>query len=155
MNFISMLYERTYRLAEKLAHCLLIGRAQTKERSATMQTANKMAETVKLESGYSMTDHAWRRMTARGLSRQAVDAAMAYGRTIHARGAEIHALGRREVKKYSSGYLDLHPFEGIQVVCVPGNGVVMTVYRNRDFNGLFKCKPRHGKRLFFKTRSFL
>lgn len=110
-----------------------------------MQAEQKMAETVKLESGYSMTDHAWRRMTARGFSASAVDAALMYGRTVHARGAEIHALGRREVERNRASGLDLRPFEGVQVVCVPGKGTVMTVYRNREFHDLYKRKS-HGRR---------
>ena len=101
-----------------------------------MQAATNMAKTVRLVSGYSMTDHAWRRMTARGLSERAVDAVLTYGRTVHARGAEIYALGRREVERYSSQSLDLRPFEGVQVVCVPDDGVVMTVYRNHDLSSL-------------------
>ena len=117
-----------------------------------MQETKNMAETVRLESGYAMTDHAWRRMTARGLSQRAVDAVLTYGRTVHARGAEIHALGRREVEKHSSSILDLRPFEGLQVVCVPDQGIVMTIYRNSDFDGLFKRNPRRGRHRHSGTR---
>jgi hypothetical protein len=119
-----------------------------------MQTANNMAETVKSDSGYSMTDHAWRRMTSRGLSQRAVEAVLTYGRTVHARGAEIHALGRREVEKYSTHSMDLHPFTGVQVVCLPEDEVILTVYRNNDFNGLFKRNPRRGRQRHSGTRNW-
>ena len=101
-----------------------------------MQTATDMTQSMSLGSGYSMTDHAWRRMTSRGLSERAIDAVLTYGRVAYTRGAEIHALGRREVEKYSDQSLDLTPYEGVQVVCVPENGSIMTVYRNHDLSSL-------------------
>lgn len=61
---------------------------------------------------------------------------MAYGRVVHVRGAEIHAIGRKEVLRYRQRGIDLRMYEGIQVVCRPGAGVVLTVYRNRDLRGL-------------------
>jgi hypothetical protein len=115
-----------------------------------MQTQQTQAEAIRLDSGYSMTDHAWRRMTARGLSSRAVDAVLTYGRTIYTRGAEIHALGRREVERHSDSSMDLRPFEGVQVVCVPDDGVVMTVYRNHDMSLLREGgrRPRRARRRF-------
>lgn len=106
------------------------------ERSTAMQTATETSGTVRMGSGYSMTDHAWRRMTSRGLSEGAVEAVLTYGRVAYTRGAEIHALGRREVEKYSDQALDLTPYEGVQVVCVPDDGSIMTVYRNHDLSSL-------------------
>lgn len=107
------------------------------ERSTVMQ-ATELNGTVRMGSGSAITDHAWQRMTSRGLSDEAVEAVLTYGRVAHTRGAEIHALGRREVELYRSQSVDLSPFEGIQVVCVPNNGVIMTVYRNHDFSSLRK-----------------
>ena len=89
-----------------------------------------------------MTRHAWRRMTARGLSYSAVDAALEYGRVAHVRGATIYAIGRKEVARYASEGVDLARFDGVQVVCTPG-GTVLTVYRNRDFRGLRPRRRRY------------
>jgi hypothetical protein len=66
----------------------------------------------------------------------AVEAAVAYGRVVYVRGAEIHAIGWKEVLRFRRHGIELRAFEGIQVVCRPGAGVVLTAYRNRDFRGL-------------------
>lgn len=115
------------------------------ERNTAMQLVTNMAQTQRLASGYRMTDHAWRRMTSRGLSEKAVEAVLTYGRTFYVRGAEIHALGRREVERYRNQSVDLRPFEGLQVVCVPDDGVVMTVYRNHDLSSLRRSRGRLGR----------
>ncbi len=83
----------------------------------------------------SLTRHAWRRMTSRGISSAAVEAALAYGRTVYARGAAINVIGRKEVEQFGRMGINLSAFEGVQVVCSP-DGAVMTTYRNRDFRGL-------------------
>jgi hypothetical protein len=83
----------------------------------------------------TMTDHAWKRMSARGLSSSAIEAALEYGRVAHVRGAAIYAIGRKEVDECASVGIDLKQFEGVQVVCKP-SGAILTVYRNCDFRGL-------------------
>jgi len=100
---------------------------------------------VDLESGYALTNHAWRRMTSRGLSKHAVDAALIYGQVAYARGAEIHIIGKRDVEKYARTGIDLRPFENVHVVCSPNNNVVYTVYRNREMGRNYKKKPRRRK----------
>jgi hypothetical protein len=85
-----------------------------------------------------LTDHALKRMTARGLSLDAVHAVMDYGRLVYTRGAAICAIGRKEVKRFARQGIDLSRYEGVQVVC-SHDGAVMTAYRNRDFRGLRPC----------------
>lgn len=92
--------------------------------------------------GTVLTKHATERMNTRGLQPGAVAAAIAYGRVIHIRGADIHAIGRREVELYERDGIDLARYEGVQVVCSP-EGAILTVYRNRNFRGL---RPRRGRR---------
>ena len=58
-----------------------------------------------------------------------------FGRLVWARGAQIHALGRKEVQQASHWGLDLRPYAGLQVVCAP-SGDILTVYRNHDFKRL-------------------
>lgn len=89
-----------------------------------------------------LTKHAAERMSTRSLPATAVAAAIAYGRVVHIRGADIHAIGRREVECHEREGIDLSRYEGVQVVCSVG-GTILTVYRNRDFRGL---RPRHGRR---------
>lgn len=85
-----------------------------------------------------LTKHARERMGARRLSPEAVETALDHGRIVRVRGAEIYAVGRREVEKLSRDGIDISRFEGVQVVCSP-QGAILTVYRNRDFSGL---RPR-------------
>jgi Domain of unknown function (DUF4258) len=82
-----------------------------------------------------LTCHAQRRMAARSLSSETVAAVLAFGRSIHARGAEIHVIGRKEIAQYRPQGIDLTPFEGVQLVCAR-DGAIITVYRNRDLRRL-------------------
>lgn len=96
---------------------------------------------VQRRLGTVLTKHASERMYTRGLQPGAVAAALAYGRVIHIRGADIHAIGRCEVELYERDGIDLSRYEGVQVVCGP-EGAILTVYRNRNFRGL---RPRRGR----------
>ena len=82
-----------------------------------------------------LTTHARTRMDGRRISTEAVEAVLAYGRMIWARGAQIYALGEKEVQHATREGIDLRPFAGLQVVCAP-NGAVLTAYRNHDFRSL-------------------
>jgi hypothetical protein len=88
---------------------------------------------------FRLTRRARFRTSARRFGVAAIEAALAYGRVVYVRGAEIHAIGRKEVLRFRRRGTDLRAFEGIQVVCRPGGALVLTVYRNRDFRGL---RPR-------------
>ena len=95
----------------------------------------------------SLTGHAKRRMSARRLSYNAVRRVVEYGRVIHARGATIYAIGRKEVDRFGRTGLDLTTEEGVQVVC-SNRGAVMTAFRNHDFRGLRprRRRPRRNAR---------
>ncbi|MGE3540004.1 MAG: DUF4258 domain-containing protein [Candidatus Tectimicrobiota bacterium] len=85
-----------------------------------------------------LTYHAQRRMHTRGLSHDAVAAALTFGRRIRTRGAEVHVIGRKEVKQYLQYGIDLSPFAGVQIICA-SDGAILTVYRNQNFRQL---RPR-------------
>jgi hypothetical protein len=91
-----------------------------------------------------LTRHALERMCKRRLSEDALGMVLAYGRSVRVRGAEICAIGRREVARYRRDGIDLAQFEGIQAVC-SHDGPVITAYRNRDFTRL-RDKTRRGRR---------
>ena len=74
-------------------------------------------------------------MQRRAISEPAVEATIAYGRTVYTRGAVIHAIGRNEIAECAEDGIDLSNYNGIQVVCAK-DGTILTVYRNRDFRGL-------------------
>lgn len=77
-----------------------------------------------------LTHHAVERSRHRRIRLATIDAVLMYGRSKHARGAEIYTLGWRDVAWWSSQGIDLSAFEGIEVVCGSG-GSVITVYRKR------------------------
>ncbi len=83
----------------------------------------------------TLTRHARSRLDGRRIPLAAVEAVLAYGRRVWARGAQIHALGDKEVRAAARLGLDLRPYSGLQVVCAP-DGAVLTAYRNRDFRAL-------------------
>jgi hypothetical protein len=86
-----------------------------------------------------LTKHAFNRMYSRGLSQEAVNAAIDYGRDTFVRGAKIYAIGRKEINMYKEKGIDLSDYEGVQVVCSSKSGDILTVYRNNNFRGL---RPR-------------
>ena len=45
-------------------------------------------------------------------------------------------IAPQEVFRYRHHGVDLQEYEGVQVVCRPGSGFILTAYRNRDFRGL-------------------
>ena len=88
-----------------------------------------------------LTNHALQRIQSRTFSREAVAMVMAYGRLVRVRGAEIYAVGRREVVRYAQLGIDLGIAAGVQVVCAR-DGAIVTAYRNNDFSAL---RPRRGR----------
>ncbi len=101
--------------------------------------------TIDLQSEYSLTRHAWERMSGRGLSPAAIRFVLTYGRAAHIRGATIYVVGRREVEDYRQDGIELSSVEGVQVVCTD-SGLILTVYRNRDLRGLRPNSRRNRRR---------
>lgn len=91
--------------------------------------------TSKILAGFRLTAHARQRMRARGISERALLAALSYGRMAHVRGADVYAIGRKEVHRYRRDGLDLSAFDGVQVVCTP-DGSILTAYRGHRLKGL-------------------
>ncbi len=91
-----------------------------------------------IHSGYDLSQHAWQRMSGRGLSPDAIQRVINFGRVAYVRGATIYAVGRKESARFKREGIDLSDVEGVQAVCSE-DGVIITVYRNRDFRGL---RPR-------------
>lgn len=90
------------------------------------------AEGVPDHPDFHLTKHALSRIDGRRIPTHAVQVVLAYGRRAWTRGAQVFALGRREVQRAAHRGLDLLPYEGIQVVCTP-DGSVLTVFRNHSF----------------------
>ncbi|KAA0676982.1 DUF4258 domain-containing protein [Roseomonas genomospecies 6] len=105
-------------------------------------------KTIDLQSEYSLTRHAWERMSGRGLSPAAIRLVLNYGRAARIRGATIYVVGRKEVERYRRDGIELSSVEGVQVVCTD-SGSILTVYRNRDLRGLRprsrRARSRHAR----------
>jgi hypothetical protein len=101
-----------------------------------------LKEIAKSPLALDLTEHARQRMDARRLPEPAVKAVMTYGRLARVRGAEVYAIGRKEVQQYRKLGIDLKDLDGVQVVC-SRDGAVLTTYRNHDLRGL---KPRGSAR---------
>ena len=93
----------------------------------------------------AVSHHAWQRLNGRGLSLGAIRRVIGFGRIMYVRGAVIYAVGRKEIERFAPDGIDLSDLEGIQVVC-SDSGVIMTVYRNRDFRGLRPRRRPHRNR---------
>ncbi len=103
-------------------------------------------KTIDLQSEYRLTQHAWERMSGRGLSPAAVRLVLTYGRAAYVRGATIYVVGRREARNFRRDGIELSTVEGVQVVCTD-SGAVLTVYRNRDLRGLRpRARRTHSRR---------
>lgn len=100
-----------------------------------MHPASNQFRTHRTEGRFTLTQHATERMATRGVRADAIDAALSFGRVVYIRGADIYAIGRKEVALHAREGIDLAAYEGIQVVVTSG-GHILTVYRNRSFNGL-------------------
>jgi hypothetical protein len=84
-------------------------------------------------AGVRVTAHAWQRMSARGISPAAIDAALAWGRVGHELGhATSHFLGRREVERAARLGEDLSHLEGLVVLVAADGATILTTFRNRE-----------------------
>lgn len=93
-----------------------------------------------LATQLAMTTHAFVRMQQRGICSAGVQAAVVYGRRIRAKGVTFCVLGRKEVERQAERGVDLHAFEGLQVLLSRDNAVV-TVYRSRNLHAI-RVTPR-------------
>ncbi len=100
-----------------------------------MYPASSQSRTQRTDGRFNLTQHAMERMATRGVRADAIDAVLSFGRVVYIRGADIYAIGRKEVALYAREGIDLAAYEGIQIV-VTSDGHILTVYRNRSFSGL-------------------
>ncbi|MGQ9371726.1 DUF4258 domain-containing protein [Azospirillum sp. ST 5-10] len=107
-----------------------------------MPANSNRLEPHRTEGRFILTNHAKERLATRGLRADAINAALAYGRVVYVRGADIYVIGRKEIVRYAEEGVDLSAYDGVQVVVTP-EGVILTVYRNRSFSGL---RDRHSYR---------
>ena len=76
---------------------------------------------------HSITDHAWKRMSQRAVSLEAIVATLEYGTMYHAIGAEIFVIGKKEC---AHSKFDLTPYRGVHVVFAGDQ--IITTYVNKE-----------------------
>jgi len=111
-----------------------------------MPANSNSSENLRIARISILTNHAKARMATRGLSADAIDAALTFGRVVYVRGADICAIGRKEIAWYAKDGIDLSAYDGVQVVTTT-DGIILTVYRNRSFNGL-RGRCAHRRRTY-------
>ena len=108
-----------------------------------MENTNKCSKKHKKVIGFTISRHAQIRMQQRGLTKNVVEKALQYGRLVYVKGAQIFAIGTKEIKHYSKLGVDLKFLDGIHVV-TSKEQVVVTCYRSRNLKSLrpsrFKTK---------------
>ncbi|MCP3978156.1 MAG: DUF4258 domain-containing protein, partial [bacterium] len=82
------------------------------------------------------------RTACRAIDRKTVDMVVAHGRTVYARGATIHVIGRKEVQQAKLLGIDIAHCQAVHVVCSSVGGPVTTVYRNPNLRGLRPLRHR-------------
>ena len=113
-----------------------------------MTTRERHLIAQKLPAGYSLTRHAWDRMSGRSISPAALGQVLQFGRVVHARGARFFAIGRKEISRAARHGIDLQPLDGMIAICT-AEGAIKTVYRNKDFRLLRQAsrpQPRARRR---------
>lgn len=88
------------------------------------------------------TKHARRRSSRRNVEPNAVDYVLAHGRMLHRTGAVFFFLGRRDVPRGDRGQSWAARLEGT-IVVVAQDGVVITVYRNRQGSRAIQRKLKY------------
>ena len=106
-----------------------------------MATQHQSERTV----SWTISQHAWMRMGARGISHSDLERVIRFGRIKYVRGARIYAFGKKESGRLCNQGLRFEGLIGLQVVCTPENHV-LTVYRNGDFSKLRPKRKRARKR---------
>jgi hypothetical protein len=96
----------------------------------------------------NLTTHARARLFARRFSEATLDMVVSFGREVHARGATIYVVGRKEIHVGHKHAIELSELEGVHVIC-DRQGTVLTVYRNRDLRDL---KPRRGMKKYRRNQ---
>lgn len=101
---------------------------------------------VQAEYRFQLTQHAWERMSGRGIAPADIDTIIEFGRELIARGAVIYSIGKHEVMEARKAMKrDIAYLEGSHVVCTV-DGIVLTTYKNRDFSGLRERRPRPNRK---------
>ena len=74
--------------------------------------------------------HSQKRMSQRGIRKNAIEAVMKFGRIVRGKGCHRFFLGHKEVKQWASKGVDLKAHLNLHVVTDVHETTVLTVYRD-------------------------
>jgi len=86
-----------------------------------------------MTKGIFILPHTKRRMNERGITPKMVELALNFGRRIHAPGTLFYFVGKRDMKKITCFSRDVDRLEGTTLVLDPGENVVITCFKNKNF----------------------
>lgn len=85
----------------------------------------------------NFSDHALKRMSQRGITNEAIDLTIRFGRQVYGRGVKCYVIGKKEIELYAKSCVDVRSAEGIHVLVSTTFGEqVVTVYRNRNLSNI-------------------
>ncbi|WP_067521892.1 DUF4258 domain-containing protein [Endozoicomonas ascidiicola] len=85
----------------------------------------------------NFSDHALKRMSQRGITTEAIELTIQFGRQVYGRGVKCYVIGRKEVELYANSCSEVRLAEGIHVLVSTNFAEqVVTVYRNRNLSNI-------------------
>jgi len=80
-------------------------------------------------------------MCQRGLSIDKIQRVLLYGEPVYDRGSLCFRVGKRVIAQYGKRGIDIRDLGGLHVITTD-EGLIVTVYRNRDFRRTRKTRRR-------------
>ncbi len=91
------------------------------------------------------SEHALKRMSQRGITREAVVLTLTYGRKVYGRGVKCYFIGKKELAAFAREGTDLSLAEGMHVVVSSrSTEQIITVYKNKQLPNIRPIIKRRG-----------
>ena len=87
------------------------------------------------ERTYGITNHAYVRMSQRGISKDAMAVVLKYGRRVHAQNVIVYFFGKKEMTRYlkpNQHASKWAAFRDIHVIVSSSDNTIITTYKNQD-----------------------
>ena len=84
---------------------------------------------------YGITNHAYIRMSQRGISKDAMAVVLKYGRRVHAQNVIVYFFGKKEMARYlkpNQHASKWAAFRDIHVIVSSSDNTIITTYKNQD-----------------------
>ena len=90
----------------------------------------------------TQTQHADQYIGKRGISPQAIELVLEFGRQVRSRGAIFYVIGKKEIERYHKIEPRLADLNGVQMI-TSEEDVVITAYCNKDLRSIRPCHRKH------------